>query len=63
MYKDEIVEAVRRAREEHAAAHDHDLRRIFLALRRDQAASGREVVALPPRPPPSAARATGDGQR
>ncbi|HOU91962.1 MAG TPA: hypothetical protein PLU22_13010 [Polyangiaceae bacterium] len=61
MWKDEIVETVRRAREAHAAAHDHDLGRIFQALKRAQAASGSEVVTLPPRPPGPPHRAAGGG--
>lgn len=50
MWEDEIVEEVREARRAHGAAHGHDLRRIFEDLKRQQEASGRPVVTLPPRP-------------
>ena len=50
MWKDEIVEEVREARRVHAAAHGHDLRRIFEDLKRKQDASGRPVVTLQPKP-------------
>lgn len=51
MWKDEIVEEVRRAREEHAAAHGHDLRRIFQDLKRKQDASGRKIASFERRAP------------
>jgi bisphosphoglycerate-dependent phosphoglycerate mutase len=50
MWKDEIVEEVREARRIHAAAHGHDLRRIFADLKRKEEASGRQVVTLQPKP-------------
>jgi hypothetical protein len=50
MWQDEIVEEVREARRTHAAAHDHDLHRIFADLKRKEEASGRQVVTLQPRP-------------
>ncbi len=50
MWKDEIVEEVRRAREAHAAAHGYDLRLIYDDLKRKEQASGRTVVTLPPKP-------------
>ncbi len=55
MWKDSIVEEVRRTREAHAAKFGHDLRAIFEDLRRQEERSGREVVSFPPRRP-SAAR-------
>lgn len=55
MWKDPIVEEVRRTREAHAAKFGHDLRAIFEDLRRQQERSGREVVSFPPKRP-SAAR-------
>jgi hypothetical protein len=58
MWADEIVEEVRRAREAHAAAHGHDLRRIFQDLRRKQDASGKKTVTLQPRSPRILRRAT-----
>lgn len=49
MWKDEVVEEVRQIREAHAAAHGHDLDRIYEDLKRKETASGRAVVTLPPR--------------
>ena len=51
MWKDEIVEEVREARRKHAAAHGHDLRRIYEDLKQRERQSGHQVVNLPPRPP------------
>lgn len=51
MYEDEIVEEVRRAREEYAEKFGFDLQAIFRDLRAKQAAEGRPVVTLPPRKP------------
>lgn len=48
--RDEIVEEVRRVRDEYAAQFDYDVRRIAEDLRRRQQESGREYVTLPPRP-------------
>ena len=56
MWKDPIVEEVRRVREEHAARFGNDLRAIVEDLRQQQARSGRKVVSRPPkRPSPVAA--------
>lgn len=49
MWRDPIVEEVREAREEHAAKHDYDLKRIFADLKEQERASGREYVTLPPK--------------
>lgn len=46
MWNDEIVEEVRKAREEHAAAHGNDLRRIYEDLKAKQETSGRRVVSF-----------------
>ncbi len=62
MWKDEIVDEVRKVREAHAAAHGHDLRRIFQDLKQKQDASGKRTVALQPRPPRVLGRATGSGR-
>ena len=51
IWKDEIVEEVRRARHEHAAKFGNDLAAIFSDLRKRQRESGRKVVSLPPRRP------------
>lgn len=50
MWKDPIVEEVRRVRDAHAAAHGYDLRRIYEDLKRKEAASGRTLVSFPPKP-------------
>jgi hypothetical protein len=49
--KDEIVDEVRAERAAYAAQFDQDLRRIADDLRRREAASGRQYVTLPPKPP------------
>ena len=48
MWQDPIVEEVRKARDEHAAKFDYDLKRIFEDLREQERRSGREYVTLPP---------------
>ncbi|CAN5423615.1 hypothetical protein BH24GEM3_BH24GEM3_24690 [soil metagenome] len=52
MWKDPIVEEVRRAREEYAARFDFDLEALARDLREHQEElerNGWEVVSLPPR--------------
>jgi len=49
MWKDPIVEEVRRAREAYAARFNHDLEAICRDLRERQAQSGRTVVSFPPK--------------
>ena len=51
MWKDEIVEEVRRIRHEHAARFNNDLDAIVADLRKRQRDSGHKVVSLPPRRP------------
>ena len=51
MWKDEIVEEVRRIRHEHAARFNNDLDAICADIRKRQQESGRKVVSLPPKPP------------
>jgi len=51
MWKDEIVEEVRKARDEYAAKFDYDLEKIFKDIKRQEEKSHREVVSLPPRKP------------
>ena len=51
MWKDEIVEEVRRVRKELAARFNHDITAIVENARKEQAASGRKVVSPPPRKP------------
>lgn len=49
MRKDEIVEEVRKAREDYAAKFDHDIDAIYKDIKRREAESGREFVSFPPR--------------
>jgi len=53
MWKDPIVEEVRRVREEHAARFNYDLKAIVEDLMQEQRQSGTEVINLPPRRPVS----------
>jgi hypothetical protein len=49
MWRDPIVEEVRRYREEYAARFHHDLKAICRDLRERQEKSGRKIVSLPPK--------------
>jgi hypothetical protein len=49
--RDEIVDEVRKAREDYARQFDFDLDAICRDLRQKQQAAGRRVVSLPPRLP------------
>jgi hypothetical protein len=49
MIDDPIVAEVRQARENYARQFGYDLRAIGRDLQQKQAASGRKVVALPPK--------------
>jgi hypothetical protein len=51
MWKDEIVEEVRRIREENAAKFDHNLKTILDDARKRQRLSGRKVVSFEPKKP------------
>ena len=44
-WKDEIVEEVRKVREEHAAKFDYDISAICADIRRKQAKEGRRIVS------------------
>jgi hypothetical protein len=48
--KDPVVEEVRRAREQHAAKFQHNLKKIMADAQRRQKTSGRKVVSLASRP-------------
>ena len=50
MWVDEIVEEIRRIREEYAKSFDYDLDAIFLDLRQKEAKRGREIVSLSRKP-------------
>lgn len=51
MWKDPIVEEVRKAREKHAARFKYDLDAICRDLKERERKGGRKVVSLPPRKP------------
>jgi len=50
MWRDPIVEEVRRNREQYAAKYDYDIGAICRAARERQKESGRKVVSRPARP-------------
>lgn len=50
MWADEVLEEVRRIREEHAARFNYDLRAVMEDLRRRERLGGRTLVN-PPTPP------------
>jgi len=56
---DEIVEEVRRIRDEHAAAHGYDLASIVADLCEQERASDAPVVTLKPKKPEPLPRASG----
>jgi hypothetical protein len=45
IFYDEIVEEVRKARDEHAAKFDYDISAICADIRQKQIENGREIVA------------------
>ena len=49
MWKDPIVEEVRKIREEHAARFDYDFEAIYEDLKETERRSGRKTVSLPPK--------------
>ena len=51
MRTDPIVEEVRRARYEHAARFDFDMRRIVADIQERERLSSAHFVTLPPKPP------------
>ena len=51
MWKDPIVEEIRKVRDEHAAKFNYDLDAIIADVREQQRKSGRKVVSLPPKRP------------
>lgn len=56
MWRDPIVEEVRRNREAYAARFDHDIKAICRAAREQQKKSGHKIVTLSPRPVTTAAK-------
>lgn len=51
MWKDPIVEEIRRARSEYAASLNNDIDRIFEDIKQRQTRYGKKLVKLPPRKP------------
>ena len=49
MWKDPIVEEVRKSRDAHAKKFNYDLQAIFEELKKQEKASGRQFVSLPPK--------------
>lgn len=49
MWKDEIVEEVRRVREEYAAKFDYDFDAIYDDIKKQEKQTERKVVSLPPK--------------
>ncbi len=47
MWKDSIVEDVRKVREEHAAKFNYNLDAIYQDLKKQEKRGGRKVVSLP----------------
>lgn len=50
MWNDPIIEEIHQTREQHAAKFDHDMRRIFEDLKRQEQEFGLITVSLPPKP-------------
>lgn len=57
MWKDPIVEEVRRVRERHAAKYRYDLDTICQALKEEERRSRRKLVSLPSKKPQPWAKA------
>jgi hypothetical protein len=51
MWKDEIVEEVRKARDEYAAKFNYDLDAIYKDIKEQEKQSQHKVVSLPPKKP------------
>ena len=63
MWNDPIVEEVRQVRDEHAKKFNYDLRAIAEDLKKQQATSGRKVVALSPKKPVVLSRTEIDNEK
>lgn len=57
MWRDSIVEEIRRNRQVYAARFQHDIKAICRAAREQQEKSGHEIVSLPPRSATTAIKA------
>ena len=49
MWKDEIIEEVRRVRDEYAAKFNYDLNAIYEDIKKQEKQTERKVVSLPPK--------------
>jgi hypothetical protein len=49
MWNDPIIDDIHKTRDQHAAKFDHDMRRIFEDLKRQEKESGLITVSLPPK--------------
>ena len=49
MWKDPIVDEVRKIREAHAKKFNYDLQAIYEDLKKQEKASGRQFTTLPPK--------------
>jgi hypothetical protein len=56
MWKDPVVEEVRKIRQQHAKRFNYDLRAIVDDLRKQQEQSGRKYVQFEPRRPSEATK-------
>jgi hypothetical protein len=50
MWKDPIIEEVRRLRDQYAAQLGYDINRIFQDIQKRQTLAGKKTVSFPPRP-------------
>ena len=55
MWEDEIVEQVRRVRDEYAAKFNYDLEAIYKEIKEQEEQNQHRVVSLPPKKPELAA--------
>jgi len=51
MWNDPIIEEVRKVRDEHAKRFNYDLKAIVADLKKQQEASKRKYITLPPKKP------------
>jgi hypothetical protein len=51
MWKDPIVEEVRRLRDQYASQLGYDIDRIFQDIQKRQAQTGKKLLSFPPRAP------------
>jgi hypothetical protein len=54
MWKDPLVEEIRKLRDQYASQHNHDIDAIFEDIQQRQAQSDKKMVSFPPRKPHTA---------